>query len=111
MSVKEEHVDKYFQLQSKRFEELSILDKPGNIVNIDKTGNEQQFKRRVIVGKGAKIPYKGQHFTMEHTTTAHAATTSGEQLPTMIITKAVFPTLFMKCFQMAGFMGLLNQAS
>ncbi len=53
MSVKEEDVDKYFQLISKRFEELSILDKPGNIVNMDETGwgKEQQCKRRVIVGR------------------------------------------------------------
>ncbi len=39
MIVKQEDVDKYFQLISKRFEELSILDKPGNIVNMAETGH------------------------------------------------------------------------
>ena len=65
-----------------------------NIINMDETGwgRKQQFEHsKFMVKRGTKHPYTKMAFCVDHITSVHSGTASGELLPTMLIFKQSMP--------------------
>ena len=94
-SVKETDVDNYFGLLNDRVSAWGLWEKPGNIVNMDESGwgKDEQFRQKVVVGKGQASIFKRQVFAVDHVTSVHCVSASGENLPTMLIYKNGIPQL------------------
>ncbi|XP_072392153.1 uncharacterized protein [Diabrotica undecimpunctata] len=89
--VKEE-VNDYFNLLKKTLESLNLLNKPGNIYNVDESGLQLiNFLQEVIATKGSKAVQVRQSKEQGETVTVVACcNTEGSFLPPYVVFKGVY---------------------
>ena len=87
-------MDSFFHDAGAFLEETGILNTPDRIYNIDESwiSPHDVKKRKVVVPKDYKMPYKTFGGSQEHVTMAIGACANGEWLPTMIIFKGNIPS-------------------
>ena len=93
ITTSQENFDQHFDTL-KNINKKFFPFKPSNIINMNETSwSKNQQKRRVIgwKGKGETRPMQWQAKIIEHITSVHAVTASGERLLTMIILKSAMP--------------------